>query len=621
MAWLFGKKKTPDQELSDINVDHLPKALQPEKPHLKSEQQDLSNLLQAHKQTNSGGSGKGKPSEADLKYGGVEYRGLERAAQAAKELDNSKHVSEAITMAKEEEKTNQLKQQVRIEEYKLSIKRAEGEQIRIRAEEERRTQQERMQLQKEKSKFDDRLARQRDSDKLEAEKRTQGDILRAQEESIQKQEQLRRQTLEREMELRRENDMHRVEAEARAKAMVDRENHDIKMKEIRLEQEQTLKGRILTTEQWIKASKQFLSNNFGSGPAAISSCLIMGGMFTVFYGAKFGAKVVANYANARLAKPILVRETNRPSLTQPLKFLKYHIPSSKAIDASFTDKIIVNPSVHTSIVDIALGAQHTMKNNGYLRNVLLYGPPGTGKSLFARMLAEKSNMDYAIISGGDIAPLGGQAVTEIHNLWTWAESRNRGMILFIDEADAFLQKRNDKHGKMSENMRATVNAFLMKSGTESKKVMFVLASNQPEQLDWAINDRIDTSVMFPLPKLTERQRMVDLYYKQNILDGACNPDRSTNMFTKLFKSTRQLSPEDDLLDNQTEILTNVAENTDGLSGRQISKMITSWEHGLYASADGLLTREMIHKSVGKAMEDNKQRMKWLDEMESEARKT
>ena len=66
---------------------------------------------------------------------------------------------------------------------------------------------------------------------------------RSQEESIMKQEKLRRETIEYESKLRRENDMAKAEAEARAKAIIDRENHDIKMKEIRLEQEMRQKGK------------------------------------------------------------------------------------------------------------------------------------------------------------------------------------------------------------------------------------------------------------------------------------------------------------------------------------------------------------------------------------------
>lgn len=55
-----------------------------------------------------------------------------------------------------------------------------------------------------------------------------------------------------------------------------------------------------------------------------------------------------------------------------------------------------------------------MKNNTAHRNVLLYGPPGTGKTLYAKALATDSNMQYAIMSGGDVAPLGSQATYELN---------------------------------------------------------------------------------------------------------------------------------------------------------------------------------------------------------------
>ena len=40
------------------------------------------------------------------------------------------------------------------------------------------------------------------------------------------------------------------------------------------------------------------------------------------------------------------------------------------------------------------------------------------------------------------------------------------------------------------------------------RMMLVLASNQPEQLDWAMNDRLDEMVHFDLPGLEERERLV-----------------------------------------------------------------------------------------------------------------
>ncbi|KAK2105621.1 hypothetical protein P7K49_015135 [Saguinus oedipus] len=50
--------------------------------------------------------------------------------------------------------------------------------------------------------------------------------------------------------------------------------------------------------------------------------------------------------------------------------------------------------------------------------------------------------------------------------------------------------------------------------------MLVLASNQPEQFDWAINDRIDEIVGFDLPRQEERERLVRMYFDKYVLKPA-----------------------------------------------------------------------------------------------------
>lgn len=119
---------------------------------------------------------------------------------------------------------------------------------------------------------------------------------------------------------------------------------------------------------------------------------------------------------------------------------------------------------------------NTKRHGAPFRHMLFYGPPGTGKTMAAKRLARTSGLDYAIMSGGDVAPLAGGAVTQLHQTFDWAERSRKGLLLFIDEADAFLGKRSDN---MSEGLRGALNALLFRTGDQSRDFMVVLATNRP----------------------------------------------------------------------------------------------------------------------------------------------
>lgn len=46
------------------------------------------------------------------------------------------------------------------------------------------------------------------------------------------------------------------------------------------------------------------------------------------------------------------------------------------------------------------------------------------------------------------------------------------------------------------------------------RFMLILASNQPDQFDWAINDRLDDLVPFSLPGSEERYRLLKQYFAE-----------------------------------------------------------------------------------------------------------
>lgn len=46
--------------------------------------------------------------------------------------------------------------------------------------------------------------------------------------------------------------------------------------------------------------------------------------------------------------------------------------------------------------------------------------------MLLQKLAKYSGMDYAILTGGDIAPMGRDGVTAIHKVFDWATSSRKG---------------------------------------------------------------------------------------------------------------------------------------------------------------------------------------------------
>ncbi|RYG51924.1 AAA family ATPase [archaeon] len=221
--------------------------------------------------------------------------------------------------------------------------------------------------------------------------------------------------------------------------------------------------------------------------------------------------------------------------------------------------------------------------------MLFYGPPGTGKTMVAKRLARTSGMDYAIMSGGDVGPLGRDAVTQLHAMFDWATTSRRGLLLFIDEADAFLASRS--RAQMSEDQRNALNALLFRTGEANNRFMLVLATNRPGDLDRAVSDRVDESIVFDLPDEPARELLIKQYYQKYIVDAGKDV---TGPLAWLRRSAAAIKVDDSVT---PEYLTALAKRTAGFSGREISKLFISVQGNVYGRQTPTLTRDILEETV------------------------
>lgn len=148
------------------------------------------------------------------------------------------------------------------------------------------------------------------------------------------------------------------------------------------------------------------------------------------YGAFSVTRIMLTLTTARImsnfGKPRLVRETSKlhsnSMITLPFMWARKHaMMGMRRSEKDLLDGVILEKKLEDQLREISYAVLNRKKHYAPCKNMLFYGPPGTGKTLFAKKLAMKSGLEYAVMVGSDIAPLGPLAVTELNNLFDWAE--------------------------------------------------------------------------------------------------------------------------------------------------------------------------------------------------------
>ncbi|XP_024376697.1 uncharacterized protein [Physcomitrium patens] len=556
---------------------------------------------------------------------GFDPEALERGAKALREINASNHAKKVFELMKKQEETRQIEENARRAEYQAMQAQHETERQRVIYEEQKKLLQQTAQNKAQLARYEDELTRKRMQSEHEANRQRNQELVRMQEEAALRQEQIRRNTEEQIQAQRRqtEKEMAEIERETiRVKAMAEAEGraHEAKMAED-VNRRLLVERANMEKDKWLAAINTTFSH-IGGGIYAILTdqnklVVAVGGATALaagVYTTREGARVLWSHIDRILGQPSLVRESSRGKYpwSNIIKRKNSSLSGAGGTPAvggaaertqamktgqGFGD-VVLHPSLHSRIRQLASVTANTKQHAAPYRNMLFHGPPGTGKTMAAKILAQESGLDYALMTGGDVAPLGADAVTKIHELFNWAGRSNKGLLLFIDEADAFLCQRNKTN--MSESQRSALNALLYRTGDQSRDIVMVLATNRPSDLDSAVLDRVDEALEFPLPGEEERLKLLKLYLEKYIAQAG--------NFSRGWRSwLRGQQDKIEIKGITEEVLREAAEKTEGFSGREIAKLMASVQGAVYGSQSSVLDADTFREVVDYKVAEHRQR--------------
>ena len=141
--------------------------------------------------------------------------------------------------------------------------------------------------------------------------------------------------------------------------------------------------------------------------------------------------------------------------------------------------------------------------------IILHGPPGTGKTTIAKALATEVKASFYEMSAAELlSKWVGESEERVRDLFDTARD-NRPSIIFIDEIDALLRRRNVTSVAPWEER--LVSQFLRElDGLSTLPGVFLVgATNRLDIIDEAIKNRRLMPVEVPLPDLGGRRLLLD----------------------------------------------------------------------------------------------------------------
>lgn len=241
----------------------------------------------------------------------------------------------------------------------------------------------------------------------------------------------------------------------------------------------------------------------------------------------FAPVLIASYLYGMLKKFDTYNEINN-------KFKKYNWDSIAGYeDVKEEIKEAIHPYIdketHKKILDM---------NLEIVRGILLYGPTGVGKTLFARVIAGETKMNFIPVKCSDfLSKWVGESEAQLKNVFV--EARQKApCIIFFDEIEAFLMARTNLENTWEQTIVTTFLAEM--DGFERlQNVLIIGATNYPNKIDPAVirPGRFDKIIYIPHPDEEARKDIFNLYLKDKPVKEKIDLDL-------LVKSSERYTPAD-----------------------------------------------------------------------------
>jgi AAA+ superfamily predicted ATPase len=233
-------------------------------------------------------------------------------------------------------------------------------------------------------------------------------------------------------------------------------------------------------------------------------------------------------------------------------------------------------------------SHNRIKKNKYTQisydNLLLHGKPGTGKTLFARILADKTDMDFVATTAASLLQSGVMGVKYFNDLVDMARRSKYGLIIFVDEADALFVDRDTLHPD-SDHYKV-LNHILALTGDGSNKFMLIAATNHSYVMDNSMGRRFQDQVQMPLPDEVTRRELIELYAQKELFNEKENGKECAAAARSLLS---------------TKVIDDIVQQTAGLSHAEIKDIMCAMRKKALAAPDSMITAAHITDALRQAI--------------------